>query len=300
MNNMTFQQLQIFFEVAETLNLSETASRLYISQPALSKTVSRLESALGIQLFKRHSKGLSLTEAGAYLYAELKKPVLKISSAIETAQRMVHGRRQLRIGYPSSFDYNEDFDVVRDTVRRFRLAWPDVELSEVLYEFVPLRNALIYSEVDVIIGQMVLGGQLEGTSMKKLAPFHMYIAMSAEHPLASRDSFELAELEQESFCEVFCHTVTEEEQQFLKKAWGFSRKVNYVPNLPTLMRALSQQKGISCCGKISGAATESELKYYPIPESSPLARSSIAAIWRTDDLSPIARDLLDMFPEYTP
>ena len=300
MQNITFQQLHTFFAVAETLNLSAAANNLYISQPALSKTISRLENTLGMRLFNRHSKGLTLTESGAYLYAELKNPYLKIASAIETAQHMYHGaKRQLRIGYPSSFDCNEDFDIVRETVEKFRRLHPDIDVVEVLYEFVPLRNALNYSEVDIIIGQMVLSGQLEGISLKKISPFHMYIAMSAEHPLAASESIDLSMLENETFHEVFCYTATEDEQKHLKDAWGFSPKVKYVPNLLTLMRALSQQKGISCCGKITGVANASELKYIPLPKESSLAVSSITAIWRTDDLSPAARNLLDMFPEYT-
>ena len=300
MQNITFQQLQAFFAVAETLNLSETANQLYVSQPALSKTIGRLENALGMRLFNRHSKGLTLTEVGEFLYTELKGSCLKMFRSIETAQHIYHrAKRQLRIGYPSSFDYNTDFDIVRDTMKKFRQAHADVDVTEVLYEFVPLRNALIHSEVDLVIGQMVLSGQLEGVSLKKIAPFHMYIAMSVEHPLASLEQIDPVMLKNETFYEVFCYTATGEEEKSLHKAWGFSPKVKYVPNLPTLLRALSQQKGISCCGQLSGAATESEIKYSPISKESSLSESSIVAMWRTNDISPIARSLLNMFAEYS-
>ena len=58
----------IFNAVAEEGNISKAAKRLYISQPAVSKAVNRLEESLDTQLFIRNSRGVSLTDAGTMLY----------------------------------------------------------------------------------------------------------------------------------------------------------------------------------------------------------------------------------------
>lgn len=59
---------RIFNAVAEAGNLSKAAKDLFISQPAISKAVSKLEQSLSVKLFTRNSRGVKLTEEGALLY----------------------------------------------------------------------------------------------------------------------------------------------------------------------------------------------------------------------------------------
>src|SRR5689334_3520995 len=64
---MNINHLAIFHAVAEEGSVSRGASRLHISQPAVSKQLRGLERSLGVALFHRLSKGVQLTEAGALL-----------------------------------------------------------------------------------------------------------------------------------------------------------------------------------------------------------------------------------------
>ncbi len=64
----TLSSYRIFNAVAETGNLSKAAKELFISQPAISKAVSKLEQSLSVKLFTRNSRGVKLTEEGALLY----------------------------------------------------------------------------------------------------------------------------------------------------------------------------------------------------------------------------------------
>lgn len=61
-------QYRIFFEVARCGNISRAAKELYISQPAISKAISKLEDNLGTKLFNRNSRGVQLTREGNILY----------------------------------------------------------------------------------------------------------------------------------------------------------------------------------------------------------------------------------------
>ena len=61
-------QYRIFHAVAKAGNISKAAKDLYISQPAISKAVSRLEENLGTTLFTRGSRGVQLTEEGKILF----------------------------------------------------------------------------------------------------------------------------------------------------------------------------------------------------------------------------------------
>lgn len=64
----TLSSYRIFNAVAEAGNISKAAKELYISQPAISKAVSKLEQSLSVKLFIRNSRGVKLTEEGALLY----------------------------------------------------------------------------------------------------------------------------------------------------------------------------------------------------------------------------------------
>lgn len=65
-------QYKIFFEVAKAGNISKAAKELYISQPAISKSISKLEDSLEVSLFTRNSRGVQLTEEGKLLYSHTK------------------------------------------------------------------------------------------------------------------------------------------------------------------------------------------------------------------------------------
>ena len=65
---MNTSQLQNFISIAQTLNYSAVAKSAYISQPALTKQINRLENELGVTLFDRSRQGVSLTYAGEEFY----------------------------------------------------------------------------------------------------------------------------------------------------------------------------------------------------------------------------------------
>ena len=53
-------------------NISKAAKELYISQPAISKSIQKLEESLGTKLFERSSRGVALTDSGELLYTHVK------------------------------------------------------------------------------------------------------------------------------------------------------------------------------------------------------------------------------------
>ena len=68
---MNSTQIKCFLALSETLNFTKAASRLYLTQPALSRQIVTLEQELNTLLFIRDSKNVSLTPAGALLSSEL-------------------------------------------------------------------------------------------------------------------------------------------------------------------------------------------------------------------------------------
>ena len=73
MNDLNMNSLKIFLEVANSNSFLEASNKLYVSQPAISNSTSKLEEDLNVTLFYRTNKGISLTPSGEILYNYLKK-----------------------------------------------------------------------------------------------------------------------------------------------------------------------------------------------------------------------------------
>ncbi len=85
---------RVFYEVASESNISRAARKLSISQPAISKSLSKLEAGLGTKLLKRSSRGVALTPEGEVLYARLKDAF----GYIEKGEREIRQMRDFNIG----------------------------------------------------------------------------------------------------------------------------------------------------------------------------------------------------------
>lgn len=99
----SLSQYHIFYIVARHGNISKAAESLYISQPAISKSIQRLEKSLNTPLFKRNSRGVTLTEDGELLYQHVQEAFAQLEIAEQTLERKhALGISHLRIGASST------------------------------------------------------------------------------------------------------------------------------------------------------------------------------------------------------
>ena len=109
---------KIFFEVAKKGNISKAAEILYISQPAVSKSITKLEQSLGHTLFIRSKRGVKLTEEGTTLYTYLKQAFESIETAEKALQHASElGMGQLRIGVSTSLCKHILLSYLQDFIR---------------------------------------------------------------------------------------------------------------------------------------------------------------------------------------
>lgn len=109
---------KIFYEAAKAGNISKAAETLYISQPAVSKSITKLEQSLGHALFTRSKRGVKLTEEGQTLYGYLAKAFDSIDTAEQTLKRIRQlGMGQLRIGVSTSLCKHILLSYLQDFIR---------------------------------------------------------------------------------------------------------------------------------------------------------------------------------------
>ncbi len=97
--NQNLSSYRIFYTVANTGNISKAAKELYISQPAISKSIQKLEEGVGCKLFSRSSRGVVLTDEGKLLYDHVSSAFETLTLGEEKLKRSIElGVGHLKIG----------------------------------------------------------------------------------------------------------------------------------------------------------------------------------------------------------
>lgn len=122
---MDIKQIECFIAVAEDLNFTTAAEKMYLSQPSLSRHIQNLEKELNITLFIRDKRNVILTNAGSQLLALAKTIVNDAEEFVNTAHGLKSGKSgNLIIGYQ-----NTASSVVSNYLKEFILKYPNINLT---------------------------------------------------------------------------------------------------------------------------------------------------------------------------
>ncbi len=190
----TFRQLQYFVAVAEQGSVSGAAQKLSISQSSVTEAIKELESDLGVQLFERHSRGLSITYKGHQFLRHAKGILSSVADARQAfressgpvAGRLNLGVTSLVAGY-----------VLSDIIARFRRAYPGVNITATEDNGEYLEHLLIGGELDVAV--MVTSNLRDRAALQadilEVSPYRLWLPMG--HPLAGAESISLGDISNE-------------------------------------------------------------------------------------------------------
>lgn len=123
---MELRQLRYFIAVAEDRSFSRAAQRLHVSQPPLSMHVKSLEAQLGVRLFDRSNRGVSLTAAGQVFHDEVRSILRRLELAGLNARQAGKGESgTLSVGFVPIADYS----ILPPALKQFRERHPRVEVQ---------------------------------------------------------------------------------------------------------------------------------------------------------------------------
>lgn len=185
---MTLTQLDIFSLVAELRGFTAAANRLGISQSAVSHAIKALESELGVDLLRRHSSQVELSDIGQQLLLRA-RTMLGLANTMrqEAADARGMKRGTLRIG---SFGPTSSTRLLPQILQHYRAAHPGIEVH---IDEGPDRQVIQWLEERRIdIGFVVLPEERFDTFA--LIEDQMVALLPAGHALADRDSVRLSEL----------------------------------------------------------------------------------------------------------
>ena len=164
--NINLNLYKTFYDVAKYGSISKAAQYGFTSQPAVSKSIKKLEEELGIQLFYRKLNGVELTEKGKELLYFVEKSYSNLVIAERTMLETENLERgKLSIGMPSNIGSFYMFDKIID----FHNKYPNIEISIITGSTSSLINLLDSHKVDFVIDTSPINVQLnEGMQITKL------------------------------------------------------------------------------------------------------------------------------------
>lgn len=216
---MELHQLRYFIQVARLESVSKAAQALRISQPALSKTIAKLEDELGCKLFDRSGKRLCLNDRGRFFLKEAENAIASLNAAaaaVGTSSKRLGG--SVRIGVFGFQAYAiacvESFMKTHQDVTAAFDARQRTATSRVTREF----DIIFYPE----------GPSFSGIKGVPYAHSRMRLAMSKDHPLAILPSVDLIQFKDDPF--IFMNTTAGIYEQMFRLCTesGFSPRVRAI------------------------------------------------------------------------
>jgi len=270
---MTLRQIRHFIAVAETGSISAAAQAVFISQSTLTGAIQQLEEEIGVSLFNRHAKGMSLTHQGHQFLRQAHLILATVDNAKRSLQQstdqisgtLTIGVTSLVAGY-----------YLANLLTRFQRAYPNVELRVMEDERPYIEHLLLNGEIDV--GVLILSNLEDRHALQTEVLTHSphRLWLPARHPLLDRDDISLADVATEPLIELNVDEMDHNAQRIWQHA-GLRPKVS--------LRSASTEAVRSLVAAGLGVSIQPDMTYRPWSlEGDIIEARSVVDLTRTLDV----------------
>lgn len=195
---MTFVQLRYILTIAETKSMNKAAELLYVSQPSLTNAVKELEKEIGITIFFRSGRGVTLTDDGAEFLLYAKEICMQYEQLLQRYEGS--GIRKEKFGVSTqhySFAVKAFVDVAKNCdMSKYEFAIRETRTEEIIHDVRTMR-----SEIGVLYLSSFNRKSMEKLLKSADLEFHMlikcraYVYLWKGHPLADEKVIRFSQLE---------------------------------------------------------------------------------------------------------
>jgi DNA-binding transcriptional LysR family regulator len=284
-----FRHYRYFLAVAKELHFRKAAEHLHISQPALSKQIKQLEEILGLILFVRHNRKVSLTRAGLYLQQELSQHFKQLDDFVKHAKLLDQGLEgELRLGFVGSAMQQ----IIPQLLLEFEKNHPNI-----LVKLNELDNHL---QIDALLAQQIDIGfvridQIPNDLIVQSEFVDTFsLVLPKNHPISASNFLSVSQLKDEAFI-LFDPTYSESyyaKVMHIFEEVGFRPKVSHsTVNASSIYRLVENGLGISIVPTSLQHGFNLEVKFIElknIPQ-----RTTLKMLWNKLNQNPVLAHFLE-------
>lgn len=264
--------IKCFLKLAQTLNFTEAARQLYMTQQSVSKYIAKLEEDLGFQLFLRTHHYVKMTEAGERfheLFLSMEREFQKTLE--ETRQHYEEVFRTIHVGYLEWLDLSGN---ITNALRELKKERPDLHMEGEKHPQQELLELFLSRKLDLIITYREFAPREKDICSLKVLDTPLVLLVSPEHPKAVARAT-VKDFEKEPFIKAAAsqETLSEGKNRARRQCreLGFSpSEIIIAPNLESAYMAVELGQGIMVSTMLSRMTLGSHLKYYPIGKTEEL------------------------------
>ncbi|PVZ85134.1 LysR family transcriptional regulator [Serratia sp. S1B] len=287
---INFRLLHYFRIVAEEMNFTLAAQRLNISQPPLSKHIKELEKQLGVELFKRTTRSMTLTQAGHTLFRNVERLLDQAGNALHQVQQLGRGEAgHMVIGMVGTSAWNGLIPALkRFTEQTENITWT-------LNEQTPSQQIISLQKrhIDIGVWREAQQQSLPGLDCQLLARENIAVVLPINHPLANGTAVALPALRHEQF--IMLPTNEASLGLYLHNLClqhGFAPNIAHQVNEPqTLMALVAKGFGITLLPESYGRIPWPDVRFCPL-QAAPSA--DLYAIYHAESATPVVQAFLQM------
>lgn len=296
---MELRQLRYFVAVAEELHFGRAAERCHISQPPLSQQIKALEEEVGATLLMRTSRRVELTREGAVFLERARDILSRVGEAAEHVGAMARGevgRLKVRFVGPAS---QTDFPLA---LRSFREENPNIGLE--------LREMPTYGQLEVVrAGEIDVGiirsyyHDLTGLDWRVFSHEPYVLALPGDHPLARRESVELAMCDGIPYVDFPRHyqpRLHDDIEAAFLQAGVQPKPVQEASTKLSTIALVAAGMGAALVPRSMRRLKHDGVVYRPFEPEYALPPVQLRLIWRKGDASPLLARFLDVFARFCP
>lgn len=269
---MDLTQLTHFLKVAEHHGFTRAAEALVMSQPALSRSIARLEEELGQPLFERRSRSVELTDAGRLLESRARQILSLVDDTIaEISDDGATGR--LRVGaIPTIAPF-----LLPDLLRQFATEHPRCQLAVQEETTDRLVHQVQQGEVDVALLALPIAAKY--LEIRPLFHEELFLVLSPENELNQRKKITLSDVQSHPFVLLGeAHCLSDTIVSFCRRGQFQPVSVERTSQLATVQELVALGHGVSFIPRMARVLDTSPRRVYRSLSGEPPERT-IAAVW---------------------
>lgn len=191
---MELKQLIYYNQICRSMNLTTAAKELFISQPALSISIRKLEKELGLRLFHRTGKKLSLTEPGRQILEQTREVLRQTDQlTLLAAELRADQAKTLRIGFSPNIGA-----FLWNTIKVMERRHPKTDFISYDIMSSAIKNKILQEEID--LGYVMIKPEdYQAFEVKALTKQRIGILLAANHPLAQSETIDISDLKDLEF-----------------------------------------------------------------------------------------------------